>query len=49
MIGKNIGEGTFGKVKAGTHNITNEKVSISFAEDLFTSCDDYGAEKIGLV
>ena len=27
MIGKNIGEGTFGKVKAGTHNITGEKVS----------------------
>ncbi len=29
MIGKNIGEGTFGKVKAGTHNITGEKVSQS--------------------
>ena len=27
MIGKNIGEGTFGKVKAGTHNVTGEKVS----------------------
>ena len=26
MIGKNIGEGTFGKVKAGTHNVTGEKV-----------------------
>jgi len=26
-IGKNIGEGTFGKVKAGTHNVTGEKVS----------------------
>ena len=29
MIGKNIGEGTFGKVKAGTHNVTGEKVSVS--------------------
>lgn len=28
MLGKNIGEGTFGKVKAGTHNITGEKVSV---------------------
>ena len=27
MIGKNIGEGTFGKVKAGIHNVTGEKVS----------------------
>ena len=29
MIGKNIGEGTFGKVKAGTHNVTGEKVSVA--------------------
>ena len=29
MIGKNIGEGTFGKVKAGTHNVTGEKVSVT--------------------
>lgn len=28
MIGKNIGEGTFGKVKAGIHNVTGEKVSL---------------------
>ena len=28
MLGKNIGEGTFGKVKAGTHNVTGEKVSV---------------------
>jgi len=28
MIGKNIGEGTFGKVKAGIHNVTGEKVSV---------------------
>lgn len=26
IIGKNIGEGTFGKVKLGTHILTNEKV-----------------------
>jgi len=25
-LGKSIGEGTFGKVKLGTHIITNEKV-----------------------
>ena len=27
VIGKNIGEGTFGKVKLGTHVLTGEKVS----------------------
>ncbi len=32
MIGKNIGEGTFGKVKAGTHNVTGEKVSVQIYE-----------------
>ena len=37
MIGKNIGEGTFGKVKAGTHNITGEKVSI-WAKMLMERC-----------
>ena len=26
-VGKTIGEGTFGKVKLGTHLLTNEKVS----------------------
>ena len=26
IIGKNIGEGTFGKVKLGTHILTGEKV-----------------------
>ena len=29
IIGKNIGEGTFGKVKLGTHILTGEKVSTS--------------------
>jgi serine/threonine protein kinase len=28
IIGKNIGEGTFGKVKLGTHILTGEKVSL---------------------
>ena len=32
MIGKNIGEGTFGKVKAGTHNVTGEKVSAGLSD-----------------
>jgi len=27
VIGKNIGEGTFGKVKLGTHILTGEKVT----------------------
>ena len=34
MIGKNIGEGTFGKVKAGTHNVTGEKVSVKICSSL---------------
>lgn len=29
-LGKSIGEGTFGKVKIGTHVTTKEKVRISF-------------------
>ena len=32
MLGKSIGEGTFGKVKAGTHIITGEKVAIKILE-----------------
>mmetsp|Transcript_5940 Transcript_5940/g.8045 ORF Transcript_5940/g.8045 Transcript_5940/m.8045 type:complete len:93 (+) Transcript_5940:315-593(+) len=32
MIGKNIGEGTFGKVKAGIHNVTGEKVAVKILE-----------------
>jgi serine/threonine protein kinase len=30
IIGKNIGEGTFGKVKLGTHILTGEKVRLIF-------------------
>jgi len=32
IIGKNIGEGTFGKVKLGTHILTGEKVAIKILE-----------------
>ena len=32
MIGKCIGEGTFGKVKLGTHTVTKEKVAIKILE-----------------
>jgi serine/threonine protein kinase len=32
MLGKSIGEGTFGKVKAGTHIITGEKVAVKILE-----------------
>lgn len=38
MIGKNIGEGTFGKVKAGTHNVTGEKVSVQKSKNLNEMC-----------
>lgn len=31
-IGKTIGEGTFGKVKLGVHNMTGEKVAIKILE-----------------
>ena len=32
MIGKVIGEGTFGKVKLGTHILTGEKVAVKILE-----------------
>ena len=32
MVGKSIGEGTFGKVKMGTHIATGEKVAIKILE-----------------
>ena len=32
LIGKTIGEGTFGKVKLGTHNLTGEKVAVKILE-----------------
>ena len=32
ILGKSIGEGTFGKVKLGTHILTNEKVAIKILE-----------------
>lgn len=30
--GKTLGEGTFGKVKQGTHQLTGEKVAIKILE-----------------
>jgi serine/threonine protein kinase len=32
MLGKTIGEGTFGKVKVGTHILTGERVAIKILE-----------------
>lgn len=31
-LGKTIGEGTFGKVKIGKHNLTGEKVAVKILE-----------------
>jgi serine/threonine protein kinase len=31
ILGKTLGEGTFGKVKLGTHILTGEKVNIKFS------------------
>merc|ERR1719504_356420 len=32
ILGKTIGEGTFGKVKLGTHTLTGEKVAVKILE-----------------
>ena len=32
MLGKTLGEGTFGKVKTGTHILTGEKVAVKVLE-----------------
>ncbi|GIQ85244.1 hypothetical protein KIPB_006882 [Kipferlia bialata] len=32
VIGKTIGEGTFGRVRLGTHILTNEKVALKILE-----------------
>jgi len=31
-VGKSLGEGTFGKVRLGTHTLTGEKVAIKILE-----------------
>jgi len=46
MIGKNIGEGTFGKVKAGTHNVTGEKVSVQKSKNLLEICIEIKGELV---
>ena len=41
MIGKTIGEGTFGKVRLGTHALTGEKVAVKILEkDRITDVSD---------
>lgn len=32
QLGRTLGEGTFGKVKMGTHQLTSEKVAIKILE-----------------
>ncbi len=32
ILGKSVGKGTFGKVKMGTHTLTEEKVAIKILE-----------------
>jgi serine/threonine protein kinase len=32
VVGKSLGEGTFGKVRLGTHTLTGEKVAIKILE-----------------
>jgi len=32
ILGKSIGEGTFGKVKQGLHTLTGEKVAVKILE-----------------
>ena len=32
ILGKTIGEGTFGKVKLGTHTLTEEKLAVKILE-----------------
>ena len=46
LLGKTIGEGTFGKVKLGTHILTGEKVSEKFMKVIHSFClPDYDLRK----
>ena len=38
VLSKTIGKGTFGKVKLGIHELTNEKVSIQISLFLTVAC-----------
>ena len=44
-VGKNIGEGTFGKVKIGVHNRTGENVAIKILEKS-RICDVADVERV---
>ncbi len=42
ILGKTIGEGTFGKVKIGTHKLTGEKVNhnnLNFSIFIYIGCN----------
>jgi 5'-AMP-activated protein kinase catalytic alpha subunit len=47
ILGKTLGEGTFGKVKLGTHILTGEKVSIIAIHKLICpgGCKSTGEDK----
>ena len=48
ILGKALGEGTFGKVKLGTHVLTGEKVSaqLQYFKDSQVLLKSFGLEKI---
>ena len=46
LLGKTIGEGTFGKVKLGTHIPTGEKVRLkTFDYNFLLGCNQTASEK----
>ena len=44
ILGKTLGEGTFGKVKLGTHILTGEKVAFNIYSD---NLDTGGSQSVG--